>query len=204
MIGWLIFFTILLGLAIMPLGVLVDFDKRASVKIIVGVIHLTVFPVPDWMKRKSKPKPQKPAQQPKIDSEDKELKTPKSELSNFMPFIRLGIDFLNTFRKKLRIQRLNVKVIMAGDDPCDLAVNYGKAWAAAGNLIASLERVFVIKKRNVEPECDFTADKTVIKAKAELTITLGRLFALAALYGVRAIREYLSMKKKHEKAVQTL
>ena len=88
-----------------------------------------------------------------------------------------------------------MKLIMAADDPCDLAVNYGKAWAAVGNLMPQLERLFVIKKRNVEVECDFTADKTLIFAKLDLTITLGRLLALAMVHGIRILRQFLTIMK---------
>lgn len=204
MIGWLIVFIILICLAAMPLGVRVDFDKQAAVKVIIGFFHLTVFPVPSWMKQKKKGKAEKSVQKPQTVSEDDSSESTKKDFSDFIPFIQLGIDFMDAFRRKLRIQRLNIKIIMAGDDPCDLAVNYGRAWAAAGNLIALLERVFVIKKRDVEVECDFTAEKTVYKAKAEFTITLGRVLTLALIYGIRAIQAYLTMKKKHEKAVQTL
>lgn len=204
MIGWMIVCFVLLFLAMMPLGVLVCYEKEPVVKLIIGFVRLTVFPLPDWMRRKKKTKAQKLPQQTKAASEADNTKPTSTELSDFIPFFQLGIDFLNTFRKKLRIQQLNVRVIMSGDDPCDLAVSYGRAWAAAGNLISALERVFVIKKRDIEVECDFTATKTVFNMKAELTITLGRILMLAVIYGIRVVRAYLSMKKKHEKAVQTL
>lgn len=204
MIGWMIVCFVLLFLAMMPLGVMVCYEKQPVVKVIVGAIRLTVYPLPSWMRRKGKPKAHKPPQQSKAVSVEENKKPVSAGLSDYIPFLQLGIDFLNTFRKKLRIQQLNVRVIMSGDDPCDLAVSYGRAWAAAGNLISALERVFVIKKRAIEVECDFTATKTVFNMKAELTITLGRILMLAVIYGIRVIRAYLSMKKMHEKAVQTL
>ena len=86
-------------------------------------------------------------------------------------------------------------MIMAADDPCDLAVNYGKAWAALGNLMPQLERVFVIQKREVEVECDFTASKTLIFARLDLTITFGRLLAIVIYHGIRILRQYLNIMK---------
>ena len=87
---------------------------------------------------------------------------------------------------------------MAADDPCDLAINYGRAWAAVGNLMPSLERIFVIQKRNIEVECDFTADKTRVLARLDLTITLGRVlgltFALIGRAGIELIK--IVMKRK--------
>ena len=90
---------------------------------------------------------------------------------------------------------LEVNLVLAGGDPCDLATNSGKAWAALGNLRPRLERLFVIKKRDLEVECDFTSDETLITARLDITITLGRLIALAVRYGIRALREFLKIMK---------
>ena len=98
--------------------------------------------------------------------------------------------------RKHRIRRLEIKLLLAGDDPCDLAVNYGKAWAATGNLIPLLEEHFIIKKRDVQIACDFTAEETVIYVRADITILLGRLLTLATVHGYRAIREYFKLLKK--------
>ena len=77
-------------------------------------------------------------------------------------------------------------------------MNYGRTWAAMGNLIPVLEKLFVIKKRSIEAECDFTASETTIIARADVTITLGRLLALAFGYGIRALKEFLDFKKKRK------
>jgi hypothetical protein len=87
---------------------------------------------------------------------------------------------------------------MAGGDPCDLAVNYGRAWAAVGNLLPQLEKWFVIKKRDIEVECDFEASQTLVIAHLDLTITLGRLLATALVYGVKALIEFLKIKNKRK------
>ena len=115
-----------------------------------------------------------------------------------MPLVRVALDFLGDFRRKLRIDNLYLRWILASSDPCDLAVNYGRAWAALGNLMPQLERLFKIKKRDVEVECDFTASEPTVIARVDLTITLGRLLTLAVVYGVRALKEFLKLKKKRK------
>ena len=109
-----------------------------------------------------------------------------------------ALRFLGDFRRKLRVDVLEMKLIMASDDPCDLAVNYGRAWAAVGNLLPQLERLFVIKKRDIQVECDFTASETLVIARLDLTITLGRLLAAVVVFGVRALKEFLKIKKKRK------
>jgi hypothetical protein len=93
---------------------------------------------------------------------------------------------------------LELKLILAGDDPCDLATNYGRAWAALGNLWPKLEEWFEIRKREVEIECDFTAGETLVIARVDLSITLGRLISLAVVYAVRALKEFLNIKNKRK------
>ena len=200
--------AIVLILAVLPLGVRVRYNSAGLIlRVIAGPLKITVFP------RKKKPKKQKVKQKkPKEEqnaepsaSEDKPPQPPEAQpeqkekggsIARFLPFIKLGLKFLGDFRRKLRLDNLYVRLILAGDDPCDLAVNYGRIWAAVGNLMPQLERLFVIKKRDIQVECDFTASETRVAAHLDITITLGRLLVLAIYYGVRVLIEFLSMKRK--------
>ena len=200
--------AIVLILAVLPLGVCIRYnDAGFLLKVIAGPLKITVFP----RKRKQKKQKKKPDQVKKgqqIESSASEEEPPRppeaqpeqkekgGSLTRFLPLIKLGLRFLGDFRRKLRLDNLYVRLILAGDDPCDLAVNYGRIWAAVGNLMPQLERLFVIKKRDIQVECDFTASETCVVAHLDITITLGRLLALALVYGVRVLIEFLSMKRK--------
>ena len=203
--GWLIALGIIVLLAILPLGACVKYNADGPlVKIIAGPIRFTVFPM---KKKEKKPKEEKEKKQKKAEPElaaqetgktaqkQEEKKEKGGSLIDFLPLVQVALDLLGDFRRKLRLNRLELKLIMAGDDPCDLAVNYGRAWAAVGNLFPLLERAFVIKKRDIEVECDFTDSETLVIARLDITITLGRLIALAVRYGIRALREYLKIMK---------
>ena len=202
--------AVLLALALLPLGVRIHYNEAGFVlKVIAGPLKITVFPRKKKTK-KQKTKPQKreqkavpparssenlesPPQPPKAQPEKKEK---GGSLTRFLPLVKLGLKFLGDFRRKLRLDNLYLRLILAGDDPCDLAVNYGRSWAAVGNLMPQLERLFVIKKRDIQVECDFTAAETTVVAHLDISITLGRLLALVIIYGVRILFELLSMKRK--------
>ena len=77
-------------------------------------------------------------------------------------------------------------------------INYGKAWAAAGNILPQLERFLVIRKRDVQVCCDFTADVTTVYLRADVTITVGRLLGLLVKYGIRACKEYFKIINKRK------
>ena len=128
---------------------------------------------------------------------------PGGSWTDFLSLIPIVLDFLGDFRRKPRGNRLELRLSMAADDPCDLAINYGKAWAALGTLMPQLERFLVIRKRDLEVECDFTASQTLVTARLDLTITLGRLLAAVCKFAFRALKEYLNiMNKRKGGAVQ--
>ena len=211
--GWLITGGVLFLLAVLPLGVSIQYDSGGPlVKVILGPIKFTLYPCP---KKETKEKKKEPPKEEKKEQPKEEEKLPKGSqppkeespkekqekggsLTDFLPLVKVALDFLGDFRRKLRLNHLYLRLILASSDPCDLAVNYGKTWAAVGNLLPVLEKLFVIKKRDVEVECDFTASETLVIARLDFTITLGRTLALAVFYGIRALKEFLTIQKKRK------
>ena len=201
MMGWIIALLILFLLAILPLGASVLYDEDGPrVRIVAGPVKIQVFPM---KKKAKKDKPKKEAKKKPAKAEKpakKPAPKPKSggSWTDFLPLVRIALDLLNDFRRKLRVNELKLHLTMAGDDPCDLAVNYGRMNASLAALIAQLERFLVIKKRDVHIDCDFAADETVNLARLDLTITLGRILSIAAVYGVRGLKTFLNIKKQRE------
>ena len=201
--GWLIALGVLVVLAILPLGATVRYNALGLVlKLIVGPFRIDILPA-----KKKKPKEDKKTKSPKEKTKTSQQNSPEDtedtkekpeekggSITDFIPLVKVALNLLDTFRRKLRINRLELKLILAGNDPCDVALNYGRANAAMGNLLPQLERCFVIKKRDVEIECDFESTETLIIARADITITLGRLLAMLCKYGFLAIKEYIKLK----------
>lgn len=201
--GWLIAAIILVLLAILPLGVSAVYDAGgAVVRLIAGTVRIKLYPAKPKKEKKKNPKMKAAVVSGKKAVQEPEKQTGGS-FRDFLPLLSTLLEFLGKFRRKLRVNRLDMKLIMAADDPCDLAVNYGRAWAAVGNLMPQLERFLIIKRRNVEVECDFTSEQTVIYARLDLTITLGRLLSLATVYGIRVLRQYLTIMKTRKGGVNS-
>ena len=202
--GWLIFLAILILLAILPLGASVLYDAEGPrVRIVAGPVKIQVFPMKKKPK-KDKTKKEKPKKEPKKPAQAGEAQKPfpkpktGGSWTDFLPLVQVALDLLNDLRRKLRVNELKLHLTLAGDDPCDLAVNYGRMNASLAALIAQLERVLVIQKRDVHVDCDFTASETVILARLDLTITLGRILSIAVRYGVRGLMTFLKIKKQRE------
>ena len=202
--GWLIFLAILVLLAILPLGASVLYDADGPrVRIVAGPVKIQVFPMKKKPK-KDKTKKEKPQKEPKKPAQAGEAQKPfpkpktGGSWTDFLPLVQVALDLLNDLRRKLRVNHLLLHLTLAGDDPCDLAVNYGRMNASLAALIAQLERVLVIQKRDVHVDCDFTANETVILARLDLTITLGRILSIAVRHGVRGLMTFLKIKKQRE------
>ena len=198
MIGWLIALGILVLLAILPVGVCLIYNEDGLVlSLLLGAVKIKLFP--KEIKQK-KEKPKKKIKQ-NVKSNKPKIKTEKKsggKITGFLPLLDIGLKLLGSLRRKLRVNRLEINYIMAGSDPSDLGLHYGKAWASVGNIMPLLERIFVIKKRNVQVQCDFAAAATTIIARLDITITVARLVGITVKYGFQALREFLKIKNKNK------
>ncbi len=189
--GFVIALFVLVLLAILPLGISAVYNARGPlVRLIAGPIRLQLYP--QKKEKAKKEKSQKQAPQKK-----KEEKNGGS-VKDFLPLAKVALDLVADLKAKLRVNRLEMKLTLAGGDPCDLSVNYGKAWVALGNVMPRLEELFVIKKRDMEVQCDFTAETTVVYARVDITITLGRLTVLAVRYGIRGLKTYYKIMNERK------
>ena len=243
--GWWIALAVLMGLAILPLGVSARYNADGfRLAVTAGPLRFRILPEKKKEEKPKKDKKEKPARKrPEKKKDAPKAAAPKTEVppaqkpgpaappdvplekkypnlnrkprriprvptgpqteeggswKDFLALVPIGLDFLGECRRKLRVKRLEMKLILAGGDPCDLAINYGKAWAAVGVLMNQLERLLVIRKRDVEVECDFVDSETKVIARLDITMTLGRMIVILCKYGFRALAEYLKIMKKRK------
>ncbi|MBE6959504.1 MAG: DUF2953 domain-containing protein [Ruminococcaceae bacterium] len=194
--GWLIALGVIVLLAFMPLGISARYNADGPyVALILGPVRMQLLPGKKKAAKQKKPKQKTPPKQTTAQPQNSAAPEKGGSVTDFLPLLQLILELLIEFRRKLRVRLLELKVTLAGGDPSDLAVNYGRAWAALGNLEPQLDRFFIIQKKDMQVQCDFEADTTVIVARLDLTITLGRLLRLVLCYGIRGIREYLKIVK---------
>ncbi len=189
--GWLIGLAVVAATLFLPLGFSAIYRKSdPGVWLLIGPLRFRVYPG-----NKKGKKPQKT-------TSEKKDQTKGGSYRDFWPVVRTIVEFLSEFRRKIRVRRLELKVILAGDDPSDLAVNYGRAWAALGSLTPQLERLFVIKKRNLEVECDFVAEETLIYARIDATISVLKTLHLLSRHGIKVLKHLLELKKLRKGGAQ--
>ena len=199
--GWLIALGVLVLIAIIPAGASIFYDEdgfRAFV--IAGPFRIPVFPVKK-KEKKEKPKKEvkkKTGKSSPAKAKSKEKKKKGGSLLDFLPVLDKVLDFLSAFRRKLRVPHLELKLILGGGDPSDVAYNYGRGWVVLGNLMPLLDSVLYIKKRDLEVECDFLAEKTTVVARFDISITIGRLLSLVIVQGVPVLYKLLKVLNKRK------
>ena len=191
--AWLVVLAVLVGLAVLPLGVRLRYGETgAFIWLLIGPIKKQLYPKSGDKPAKAKKEEKK--ETPKPQKADKE----GGSLTDFLPLAKTAVAFLNELRRKLVVKNLELLVTMAGDDPCYLAENYGRACAALSAFEPQLERLVKIKRKNLQIRCDFLSENSSVFAYADIIISLGRLLFLLFRYGFRALREYINMKDQRK------
>lgn len=198
--AWVIVLAVLVAIGFLPAGVRIGYDAAGlRLAVTIGFLRIGILPSKKTEKKKKKRKEseQKPKTQSKSATEEpKPAKQSGGSLQDFLSLVKIALKFLGDFVTRLRIQKLTFRLIMAGDDKYSLAVNYGKAWAALGNLLPVLDNHLHLKKRDVEIECDFAARETTVLLDTQITIRVGRMLWLGLTYGIRCLKEFLNLSKR--------
>lgn len=193
--GFVITAVILLVLCLIPLGIQGQYrsgDAR---------LHLLIGPIRIALNRQKTTEKKKTDKDTFASHEVKKEKLSLKSITRYKPLVQPVLKFLADFKKKLRVRNLQLKVVLAGGDPCDLSIQYGRAWMALGNLMPYLERFFVIKKRNLEIACDYTGEKTTVDFSFSLSITVLRLLQILIYHGVSILRQYGKINKNTKDGV---
>lgn len=196
----LVIFAVLVLIGCIPVGVDARYDADGiflAAKI--GPFRLQLLPQKP-KKKKKKPAKQPPAVKPaeKKPAEKKQNPLLSGGVDGLLQLLGLAFDTLGDLRRKLRVNALMLHVtVPGGDDPAKAAMNYGRAWAAIGALTPAVERLFVIKKRDIQPELNYNETQMKVDAHLVTTITIGSSLALALRAGVG----FLKILNERKKAV---
>ena len=205
MSGWFvlgIIAAVFVLIGCIPVGVDARYHENAlALRLKIGFFTMQVLPAKP-KKKKAEAKKKKPAakkQDAKPAKPKKQVQMPKLTLQDILALADLACDTLGNLRRKLRVEVLVLHVTLGGSDPAKAAILYGRAWALIGMLNPKLDRLFVIKKRDIQPVLDYNEKEMKVDAHLALTITIGRAISLAGRAGVRFLKLWLNKKK----AVQT-
>ena len=179
-----------------PVGLRLRYDREGlAAWVILGPVRLGLGKKKP--PKKKPPKPPKGNHSAKPGGESGDAPPPESggTLAGLKVYLPTAKAMLGAVRRRLTVRRLTLLVNLAGDDPCDLAVNYGRTWAALGSGLALLEGAFRIRQRRVEVACDFAGEETRIYGELVIVACPARLLAVAIRYGWQLLKIYWNQKK---------
>lgn len=193
--GWLIALAALVLIGLVPVGLLGSYNSDGKwLYLYIGPVRIPLYP--SRKDGKNTKKKTKSADKPSGHGE----KTGQSggNLSDFLPIAKTVLAFFSELIKKIKVKNLILNVVLAGSDPCDLSINYGRTCAVVANLQPHLDRLFSIKKQSITVACDYMAEESVVTACLDITICLARLLVLVVRYGFQAIRQYFNLYNKRK------
>ncbi len=189
MLGQIIL-TVLLVLAVLvavllvlPVGIRVRFrDGELKLWYCFGPVRILGYPTA------KKPKAKKETTQSSVrkivDDHVEANRKYHNLLGEWLAQLKTVLGLFWALKPKLRMKRLEVKLHLAGEDPCTVALLYGGAWAAVGGLVPLLEEGFSLGKRDLDVDCNFSGGQCDLTAGLDLVIGLGRLLYILIRYSL--------------------
>ena len=214
----LIILGVLFLIGCIPVGVLFRYHGEVRLSLVIAMFRIGILPkkppTPKQAKKQAEKKEKKEAQKKekkkkqqaqsliaKPPEPPKPKKPLKDTVSQLVPWAKLGAGFVGEFfHRKLCVQRLRIRVALAGGDPAKLAMNSARAWEAVGIALPILERAFRIKERKIAVYPDFREKKTDLEAELMIRLRIGGLVLLAFKYGFKAVKVLITQKKRAKAA----
>ena len=160
-----------------------------------GPLRIGVFPLkkkkkPGKKARKEKPAPEKPEPQPQEQA--------GGALEYAKALLPILLEAAGQFRRRLRVDKLRLKVTVGMDDPADAAMRYGQVSGALAVLWGTLNEAFDLRDGQASAAVDFDARETTVYALAALSLKLGQIARLGIYFGFRALRAFLRVRSRRK------
>ncbi|MBS5481396.1 MAG: DUF2953 domain-containing protein [Clostridiales bacterium] len=194
MTAWWIVLGILafvLLLLLLPVHVSLRFREELEVRVRYAFVSLRVYPRPEKPAKKEKKKAARAHRRAK--KKETEEKLPQLEklfkedgvsavAAYLQMMAKLAADALRRALRVIVVDRLQVRLIVVGEDAADTAVRYGKICAAVYPAQAVLETVMKVRRRQIDVEPGFLQEKS--STAVDLRAHVQPLRVLAAAVGL--------------------
>ena len=196
--GWIILAAILLALFLLSrvrLGVRGEYRAEAlTLWLRLGPLRLRVFPGKKGKRPPKKPDRPKGERSPALEPEPLSRRAGDA-LAYGEALLPIALEAGNLFRRKLRVDRLEVELTVSGPDPARAALNYGRASAALGAAWGALLAAFDVKEGRGRVVPDLESGESRAYALVSLSLTLGQLLRLGIYFGIKALRALLAVRR---------
>lgn len=110
----------------------------------------------------------------------------------------LALEAAGCFRRRLRVDRLELKLTVGAADPGDAAIRYGQANALLGSIWQPLTEAFHVEEGRARVEVDFNAAAPVLTGRVSLSLKLYQILWLGLHFGLRALSTYVRCRNRQK------
>lgn len=180
---------VLTVLNLLPVGVDAAYaDDEFSLAARIGPFRLRLLPKsPDQKPKKKKPK----------------KRSAPPDIRTILALAKLGLQALDRFRQRLRVQLLRLVFVSGASDPYDTALAFGYVNAALGALTPLAERALRIDERDIQTGVDFQAERPRIDARIVCTIRIGQIVIIALAFGAGFLKQKMHAKQARAARAKT-
>lgn len=183
---FLIALLIVAALLLMPVGIDAEYiERQAVVRASVGPVGFPVLTFPRTEEKSRKKKRSPKSRKKKL---DREL---------VVMLIRLGIQALKRLRRRLRIDELQIHLLVSTPDPYQTAMLYGRLNATVYALIPALAQAVELRNQDIQIDVDFDKGRMDAYGRLLLRIYVGQLLVVAAAFGLDFLRWKLEQRREH-------
>lgn len=198
MTGWVVLACVLLMLFLLSrirLGGKAEYSAEGFLAWVkAGPALIQVFPVVEKPEEEPKKKPKKKVK-PKAEAPETSLEEKKGgSFALLKEMLPLVMDAVGRILRAIRVDMLYLDFTSAGQDAAAAAMGFGYANAAIGMIWPILEQNLHIKDRRIRTKVDFQQTQPTVYLLAQVTLTVGQLFALVAVLGFRFLKRYLAYR----------
>lgn len=214
MVGWIILGAIALIIILvlcLRVGVRVEFGDVLRITAQVGFIRVQILPPPERAQKKP-PKTQK-----KAPVNAKKSTGKRKKMTAFHPTgadIRAALSAvwravqgaLRRAGRRIRIDPLDINVIIVDEDPVNTAQWYGWACTAMWTVLPLLEELHQLPDPHVHLEMDFSAVKTSVSGTVGIRYRVGDMLAIGFAaawpllrFGIPFLMRQRALRKAEEK-----
>lgn len=194
-----IILLILLLLALVRVGAEVSFGEETVVRLRIGPFRKTIRP--GSRKQLKEPKKTEKKDKPAAKKSQKERSLPKPDRQEIMELISLALSTLRRalhgLCRRVRIDPLEVFIAFGGNDPADIAQQYGYASAAMWTLMPHAEELFNIPHPSLHLRMDYSAAQTRTEGTVGVSVRIGSVAAIGFTLAVPMLRWFLRFRKTH-------
>ncbi len=203
-------FLIILGVLVLliaaimliPIGADIGYEKgKIHVSAKAAGVMIQLFPrkkkpetdEPKPPKKKKEKKPKKPKEPG--EEKPKEKKKLDVTLDEILDLLKAVLNGLGYFADRIRVDRFVLHLLVAGYDPYNVAMAYGKvnAWLSG---MAPMCKKLNAKNSDVWTAVDFTEDWPQVEFAIGMSFRIGLIFGMVLRIGFAALKVLLRRKKR--------